>query len=256
MIHFYIHIYLIFRFLSICCCSVALSCLSLCNPMDYNMTGFPYFSISQSLLKLMSIESVMPFNNLALCHPLLLLPSIFPALGSFVMSQLFASGGQSIGVSASASVLPMNIQDWFPLRLTGLISLQSTGLSYRLLKAIKYLYTILIFFKFVKIFFDVDHFLSLSWIYFISDSIASVLFLLFWPKCTRDLSSPTSCWIDTLCIGRLSLNRWISREVPYIQFLKVAFHLTLLQNPLIFLQTVPSLNSPQLPSLDVYLVPP
>ena len=53
----------------------------------------------------------------------------FPASGSFPMSQFFASGGQSIGVSASASVLPMNIQDWFPLGLSGLISLQSKGLS-------------------------------------------------------------------------------------------------------------------------------
>ena len=53
----------------------------------------------------------------------------FPALGSFKMSQYFASGGQSIGVSASASVPPMNIQDWFPLEWTGWISLQSTGLS-------------------------------------------------------------------------------------------------------------------------------
>ena len=53
----------------------------------------------------------------------------FPASGSFQMSQLFASSGQSIGVSASASVLPMNIQDWFPLGRTGWISLQSRGLS-------------------------------------------------------------------------------------------------------------------------------
>ena len=53
----------------------------------------------------------------------------FPALGSFQMSQFFASGVQSIGVSASASVLPMNIQGWFPLGLTGLVSLQSKGLS-------------------------------------------------------------------------------------------------------------------------------
>ena len=53
----------------------------------------------------------------------------FPASGSFPMSQFFASGDQSIGVSASASVLPMNIQDWFPLGLTGWISLQSKGLS-------------------------------------------------------------------------------------------------------------------------------
>ena len=87
---------------------------------------------SQSLLKLMSIELVMPYNNLLLCHPLLLPPSIFPSIGVFSkMSQFFASDGQSIGVSASASVLPMNIQDFrtFPLGLTGWVSLQSKGLS-------------------------------------------------------------------------------------------------------------------------------
>ena len=83
---------------------------------------------SQSLLKLMSIESVMPFNHLIFCCPLLLPPS-FPSSGSFPMSQFFASDGQTIGASASASVLPTNIKDWFPLRLTGLISLQSKGLS-------------------------------------------------------------------------------------------------------------------------------
>ena len=80
---------------------------------------------SWRLFKLMSIESVRTSNHLIFCHPLLLLQS-FQASGSFPMSQLFASGGQSIGVPASASVLPMNIQDWFPLGLTGLISLQST----------------------------------------------------------------------------------------------------------------------------------
>ena len=66
---------------------------------------------SRSLLKLMSIKLVMPSNHLILCHPLLLPPSIFPASVSFPISQFFPSGGQSIGVSASASVLPMNIQD-------------------------------------------------------------------------------------------------------------------------------------------------
>ena len=83
---------------------------------------------SQNLLKLMSIESVMPSNYLILCHPLLL-PSIFPSIRSFLMSQFFTSGGQSIRISASASVLPMNIQDWFPLGLKGWIFLQSKGLS-------------------------------------------------------------------------------------------------------------------------------
>ena len=66
---------------------------------------------SQSLLKLISIESVMPSNHLILCRPLLLLPSIFPSIRSFPRSQFFTSGGQSIGVSASTSVLPMNIQE-------------------------------------------------------------------------------------------------------------------------------------------------
>ena len=82
---------------------------------------------SQSLLRLMSIESVMPSNHLILCRPLLLLPSIFPESGSFPMSWLFVSGGQS--TRASASVLPMNTQGLFSLGLTGLISLKSKGLS-------------------------------------------------------------------------------------------------------------------------------
>ena len=88
------------------------------------------FTISRRLLKLMSIESVMPSNHLILCHPLLLLPSkSCPESGSFLISWIFVSGTQSIGVSASASVLPVNIQDWFPLGLTHLISLLSKGLS-------------------------------------------------------------------------------------------------------------------------------
>ena len=85
-------------------------------------------TISQSLLNLTSVESVMPSNHLVLCRPLLLLPSVFPSIRVF-SSQLFASGGQSIGLAAPASVLPMNIQDWFPLGLTGLISLQTNRLS-------------------------------------------------------------------------------------------------------------------------------
>ena len=84
---------------------------------------------SWSIFKLISIALVMPSNHLILCCPLLLPPSIFPSIRVFSMSQFFTSGGQSIGVSASASVLPMNIQDWFPLGWTGWISLQSKGLS-------------------------------------------------------------------------------------------------------------------------------
>ena len=71
----------------------------------------------------------MPSSHLILWHPLSSCPQSFPALGSFPMSQLFTSGGQSIGASASASVLPMITQDWPPLGWTGLISLQSKGLS-------------------------------------------------------------------------------------------------------------------------------
>ena len=68
------------------------------------------FTVSWSLLKLMSIGAMMLSNHLILCFPLLLLPSIFPASGSFPVSRLIIAGGQSIGDLASASVLPMNIQ--------------------------------------------------------------------------------------------------------------------------------------------------
>ena len=76
-----------------------------------------------SLLKIMSIEWLMPFSLLILCHS-----QSCPLSGYFSMSQLFASGGPSIGISASAPVLPVNIQGWFPLGLTALISLLSKGL--------------------------------------------------------------------------------------------------------------------------------
>ena len=84
---------------------------------------------SRSLPKLMSIESVMPSNHLILCRPFSSCPQSFPASGSFPMSQLFASGGQNIGVWTSTSVLPMNTQDWSTSGWTGWISLQSKGLS-------------------------------------------------------------------------------------------------------------------------------
>ena len=86
-------------------------------------------TVSQSLLKLMSTELVMPSHHLILFCPLLLPPSIFPSIRVFLMSQFFVSGGQSIGTSASVSVLPMNIQDWSPLGWTVLISFQSKGSS-------------------------------------------------------------------------------------------------------------------------------
>ena len=87
------------------------------------------FTISQSLLRLMSIELVMQSNHLILVILFFSCLQSFPASGSFPVSEFFASGGQSIGASASTSVLPMNIQSWFPLGLIGLISLQSKWLS-------------------------------------------------------------------------------------------------------------------------------
>ena len=87
------------------------------------------FAISQSLLRFMSTEFMMPSNHLILCRPLLLSLSIFSSIRVSSVSPLFASGGQSIRASASSLVLPMNIQSWFSLELTGLISLQSKGLS-------------------------------------------------------------------------------------------------------------------------------
>ena len=76
----------------------------------------------------MSIESVMPSNHLISCHPLLL-PSVFPSIRVFSNELALPSGGQTTGASALASVFPVNIQGWFPLRLTGLIPLKSKRLS-------------------------------------------------------------------------------------------------------------------------------
>ena len=89
----------------------------------------PSITNSQSLFKHMFIESVMLSNHLILCHPLLFLPSIFLNNRVFSNESVFTSGGQSTGVSASASLLPMNTQNSSPLGWTGWISLQSKGLS-------------------------------------------------------------------------------------------------------------------------------
>ena len=103
----------------------SLSCVQLfATPQTAARQASLSFTISQSLLKLMSIESMMPSNHLFLCNPLLLPPLIFLSIRVF-----FTSGGQSIGASASVSVLPMNIQGWFPLGLTSLISLLPKGYS-------------------------------------------------------------------------------------------------------------------------------
>ena len=112
-----------------CCCSVAQSCLTLCNPMDCIRPGFPVLYHLPSLLKLMSTESVISSNHLILSLPFFSCPQSFPASGSFSSETLFASGGQSIRALASASVLAVNIQGWFLLGLTGLISVLSKELS-------------------------------------------------------------------------------------------------------------------------------
>ena len=109
--------------------SVSQSCPALCDPMDYSMPGFPVHHQLLEFTQTHVIESVMPSNHLILCCPLLLLLSIFPSIRVFTNESLFTSGGQSIGASASVSVLPVNTQDWFHLGWTDLISLQSKGLS-------------------------------------------------------------------------------------------------------------------------------
>ena len=111
------------------CCSLAQSCPALCNPMDCSTTDFPVLHYAHWVC-----SNSCPLSQW--CHPTVsssvdpfssCLQS-FPASGSFPVSQLFASGSQSTGASASASVLSI-IQDWFPSGLTDLISLQSKGLS-------------------------------------------------------------------------------------------------------------------------------
>ena len=108
--------------------SITQSCPTFCNPMDRSTLGFPvhhqHLYLAQTHVHwvgdAIQPSSVIPFSS---C------PQSFPASGSFQMSQFFASGGQSIGVSASTSVLPVNTQDRSPLGWTGCISLQSKGLS-------------------------------------------------------------------------------------------------------------------------------
>ena len=90
--------------------SVTQSCLTLCDPMDCSMPGLPVHHNSWSLLKLMSIESVMPSNHLILCHPLLLLPSIFSSIRVFSNESAVGIRWPNIGVSAATSVLPVNTQ--------------------------------------------------------------------------------------------------------------------------------------------------
>ena len=112
-----------------CCCSLVKSCPALCNPMDCSILGSLSFTITQSLLRLMSTESVMPSNHLILCYSLLHLPSIFPSIRVFCRESALRIRWPKYGTSTAAEVLPVRIQGWFPLGLTGLISLQTKGLS-------------------------------------------------------------------------------------------------------------------------------
>ena len=140
VIQFYIYMYLFFfRFffnfwLLTFCCPVTKTCPTLCDPMDCSAPGFPVLhhlpEFAQTHVHWVN-DAILPSHSLlspSTC------PQSFPASRSFPVSRLFALGGQMIRPSASASVLPMNIQGWFPLGLTSLIFLQSKGLSKSLLQ--------------------------------------------------------------------------------------------------------------------------
>ena len=108
-----------------CSCSVSQSCLTICDPMDCSTPGFPVLhhlpELTQTHIHWVS-DAIQPSHPVA-C------PQSFSFSRSFPVSQLFKSGSQNIGASALAPALPMNIWGWLPLGLTGLISLQSNGLS-------------------------------------------------------------------------------------------------------------------------------
>ena len=117
------------QFSSVQFSSVAQSCPTLCDPMNRSTPDLLSITNSRSLLRPMSIESVMPSSHLILCRPLLLLPPIPPSIRVFSNESALCMRWPSTGVSASASVLPVNTQGWSPLGWTGWIALQSKGLS-------------------------------------------------------------------------------------------------------------------------------
>ena len=124
-----LHHYCSLLFITVVHCSVAESCLTLCNPMNCSTPGFPVLhylpEFAQTHVHWVS-DAIQPSLSVAFFSSCL---QSFPASGSIPVSQVFVSRGQIIGASASALVLAMNIQDWFPLGLTGFISLLSKGLS-------------------------------------------------------------------------------------------------------------------------------
>ena len=129
-IYIYIQVYIgAYIFIYIQFSSVTQSCPTLCDPMNHSMPGLPAITNSRSLLRLTSIESVMPSSHLILCRPLLLLPPIPPSIRVFSNESALHVRWPKYWISASASVLPMNTQDWSPLGWTGWMSLQSKWLS-------------------------------------------------------------------------------------------------------------------------------
>ena len=109
--------------------SVTQACPTLCDTIDCSTPGLPVHHQLLSLFKPMPIKLVMPSSHLILCRPLLLLPSIFPSIRVFSNESALRIRWPKYWSSASTSVLPMNIQDWFPLGWTSWISLQSKGLK-------------------------------------------------------------------------------------------------------------------------------
>ena len=114
----------------LCCCfSVAKLCLTLCDPMHCSRPGSSVLHYLPKFAQILSTELVMLSTISSFAAPFSFSLQSFPDSGPFPVSWLFTSGSQNFGASASASVLPMNIQDWFPLGLTGLIALLSWGRS-------------------------------------------------------------------------------------------------------------------------------
>ena len=115
-------------FYPLCCCSVTKSCPTLCDPMDCSTSGFPVLPSPRVCSNSCPLSqwchpAISSSDTLFSCH------QSFPASGTYPMSQLFSLDEENTGVSTSASVLTTSIQGWSPLRLTGLISLLSKGLS-------------------------------------------------------------------------------------------------------------------------------
>ena len=112
-----------------CYCSVTQSYLTFCDPVDCSMPGF---SVLHNLPEFAQTDVYWVGDAIQLSHPMLfplLLPSVLPSIRVFSNESALRSSGWSAGTSASASILPMNIQSWFPLELTGWISLQSKRFS-------------------------------------------------------------------------------------------------------------------------------